>query len=135
MNRREALKKLSAGGAIAAGGSMILSSANVAYAMSGPLPTATIRTNSISGSTWTVELVLGPSTCTETSRTWNYTIASLSPTSATVSSGPVSATNFQLFKSHPGNSGNWRAGDAVDFSVTVNFDCGPVTYGPTRLFG
>jgi hypothetical protein len=35
MDRREAIKKLAAGGAIAAGGSMILSSNNVAFAASG----------------------------------------------------------------------------------------------------
>ena len=38
MDRRAALKKLAAGGAIAACGSMVLSSNNVAFAQSGPLP-------------------------------------------------------------------------------------------------
>jgi hypothetical protein len=38
MDRREALKKLAAGGAIAAGGSFVLSSNQVAFAASGPDP-------------------------------------------------------------------------------------------------
>jgi len=37
MNRRDALKKLAAGGAIAMGGSMVLSSNSVAFAASGPV--------------------------------------------------------------------------------------------------
>ena len=134
MNRRDALKKLSAGGAIAAGGSMVLSSTNVAYAASGTAPTGTIQTVSVLGSVWTVELQLGSSTWIEQSRTWSYSVVSLSPANSGISSGAASATNFQLSKlNNGGNPANWKSGDQIAFSVTVVFDCGTVSYGSTTL--
>lgn len=134
MNRREALAKLSVGGAIAVGGSMVLSSTNVAYAASGTAPSGTIQTNSVSGSSWTVELVLGPSTCVEQSRTWSYSVVALSPRRSIVVGGNSSAATYQVTKYNNGNNlTNWKSGDQVSFSVTVVFDCGTVSYGPTTL--
>ena len=72
MDRREALKKLATGGAIAAGGSFVLSSNQVAFAASGPVPPppADLVTYVPGGDGASFEITGEPENTTSTSYQW-----------------------------------------------------------------
>lgn len=73
MDRREALKKLAVGGAIVAGGSLVLSTNNVAFAASGtttPLPTWSAPINGQGQGTLVLSAPLPPPGATNTTYQW-----------------------------------------------------------------
>ena len=135
MDRREALKKLSVGGAVAAGGSIVLSSTNVAYAMSGQPPTTAQFTIGAGSSTSLASVrVILPVTpgCTPTGWAWTLNSWSVSQgNSATVRvQGSSMLEVLTLLKSKHG----WGPGDWVRVTVIVSWDCGgDVSYSSGQL--
>jgi hypothetical protein len=123
MDRREALKKLSAGGAIAAGGSVVLSSTNVAYAASnGTLPSAGWTYLGGTGSKRSVRLDLSPTTCVRSGEV--ATLLSSNRPNAAIDDKGTNATTLEIQVKVTGG-GVWAVNDTFTVRWSINWDCAP----------
>jgi hypothetical protein len=148
VDRREALKKVAAGGAVAAGGHFVLSSFDVAAAASAPgiggLPDDNPFTVTTSGNTVTITSQAAPVTCTGggtplVEYRWeirNFTPSTGQNQSLEVLSGTTTIARFpgapnpsELSSSYSSvtvrrNPGNLNTSDVFTIWATVRWTCG-----------
>jgi hypothetical protein len=133
MDRREALKKLGAAGAIAVGGSAVLSSRSVAFAASGEcvatIPTtAAIRFTHSNASRRRITARYQPSRPSgASSQTYSWRNAViLPPTTGGVALLGATQQTATLERRRPGlrpNNQVWVAGDAFSVDVQITWTC------------
>ena len=134
MDRREALKKLGVGGAVAAGASLVLSSNPVAAAGSGPpgLPPNPRPSVIYSNASNTITITLTVPNCTDgspptTQYLWSNPTGTLATgnQTVTISGSSMNASVTLLRTGHPNASKNaWSNGDAFSVQVSVTLTCG-----------
>jgi hypothetical protein len=157
MDRREAIKKLGAAGVVVAGGSMVLSSNNVAFAASAdtcltgiPGPSAPLPLTyrvSRGGTRLNISVnVTAKCNCTNPVRnatstySWDasptYTLVPPNTPSGpagyrVVRQGNVSSRNSSLLRKNPnGTNGTWVNGDKYSLNIKVTWKC---TNAPKRV--
>lgn len=130
MNRREALKKLGAGGAIASGASVVLLSNGVAYAASGTIGVPdrpTVNSYSYLSNALTISLNALPPSCTigpsNPSYSWSNASGTVQGQQVVSTSGSNSNSVVLVRTGNPAPQNPWGNGDVFTVNVTVTWSC------------
>jgi hypothetical protein len=136
MNRREAIQKLAAGGAIAAGGSLVLSSNNVAFAASGcmlvdvPADGAPLPLAAGDAGTGVLDIAVSPPpscTCDDFTPMYDWTLTrfSITPPNGSMTASQTSTSTVRLTKlDKKGRPKAFHGNDQFAFLLKTSWQCG-----------
>lgn len=136
MDRRSAIKKLAAGTAIAAGGSMVLSSRDVAYAASGGVDPGSLPSGSLAGflttnanGALTITITDQP-TCagggpvSSTTYTWgSLTEIDVSPSVKSIDMTSSGNSATIVGRKNNGTQKDFKRNDQLSVEVMINWEC------------